>query len=260
MESSFSLQGKSLSLSLAPLCFSTDSALFSIRLRSTALLYIPFSSLLPSSTTLVQPPSLVNLPHPILDFIPLPIPSSSTSSLEFLVTLDTTRPTPSTTATSSFARVSLTSHVLSLLPQESTSLFNPSSKAITTQIQPSISSLYPVLMMLHHPGDDSELVDSSASAGAGTTNTNPHNPPVETSAGNGKPKGGLRNLKRPATELGDAASGGGGAGKRAVGRAETLRRWEEAKRKLEEKKELTEGEKEAVEIVEKEKMQEDSRE
>lgn len=61
-------------------------------------------------------------------------------------------------------------------------------------------------------------------------------------------------------ELGDAASGGGGAGKRAVGRAETLRRWEEAKRKLEEKKELTEGEKEAVEIVEKEKMQEDSRE
>jgi len=97
--------------------------------------------------------------------------------------------------------------------------------------------------MLHHPGDDSDLIEPS---------TNPHNAPVETAAGNGKPKGGLRNLKRPATELGES---GGGPGKRAVGRAETLRRWEEAKRKLEEKKELSEGEKEAVEAVEKGEMQ-----
>ncbi|GAA5895873.1 Trm82p [Sporobolomyces salmoneus] len=229
----------------------------------TALLYIPFSSLLSTSTT-DRSHSLLEFPAPILDFTPLPIPVSSTSALEFLVSLDLTRPSdPSSSSIPSLVRVSLdqSTHQLSLIPSENTQDENLLSSLKTTETtkQPDIASLYPVLMMLHHPGDESDLLEGATTGGGGG---------IEN-VGDGKPKGGIRaqvpSKKRTSSERLDADREGDGkeeagrkSGKRAVGRAETLRRWEEAKRKLEEGKgveSLSKGEKEAKDVMEMEEQQ-----
>ncbi|GAA5982413.1 hypothetical protein JCM5350_000401 [Sporobolomyces pararoseus] len=244
---------------------------------STALLYIPFSSLLSPSSSLERSHSILTFAHPILDFTPLPIPTSSTSLTEFLVSLDVTRPT-SSSSSSTLVRVSLsqsTPHELTLLPPSTTTttttttddetLFKSiSSVERTTNQPPSISSLYPVLMMLHHPGDESDFLETG-----------------DATVGDGKPKGGVRaqlpsSKKRTSSERQDADADDvegeegvvgkgkeGGeqprkSGKRAVGRAETLRRWEEAKKKLEQGKgveSLSVGEKQAKEEMELESQQ-----
>ncbi|GAA5890135.1 hypothetical protein JCM6882_009238 [Rhodosporidiobolus microsporus] len=271
---------------------------------STALLYIPFSLLLPtvSPSTPAAVPSLLPFAHPILDFTPLPLPTSSTSACEFLVALDHTRSaaeaaTTSTDEPTPFARVSLTTegHLRALptlttdavllstataaLPSASSSgkgknksANGPSGPAL------SVASLYPVLSLLHHPGDEEfEGGFAAPEAGEGADEL------VAKGVGNGKPKGGKNvNLsavgqgkKRAALAEGEdtasaaedgsdsAASGGRNLrfrpGKRAVGRAETLRRYEEAKLKLAEQEkeggggaaaQLTEGERAAVAEIE----------
>ncbi|GAA5832610.1 hypothetical protein JCM11251_001386 [Rhodosporidiobolus azoricus] len=281
----------------------------------TALLYIPFSLLLPSvsPTTPAAVPSLLPFAHPILDFTPLPLPASASSAAEFLVALDYTRsasahpesssaaedaasshPTPSDDPTP-FARVSLTKEEgqLRALPTLTTDAVLlstatatlPDLSSLTAKDKKkhhhdspsgpvlSVASLYPVLSLLHHPGDEEfEGGFAAPEAGEGAEEL------IAKGVGNGKPKGGKNvNLsavgqgkKRAALADGEAeeeeeedaavASGRRGArsrpGKRAVGRAETLRRYEEAKKKLEEEQKggekamLTEGERAAVEEME----------
>ncbi|GAA5893511.1 hypothetical protein JCM5296_007476 [Sporobolomyces johnsonii] len=234
---------------------------------STALLYVPFSALLPPSSTTSTPstavPSLLPFAHPILDFTPLPVPSSSGSACEFLLSFDTTRgpfpPASSAPASSSssdevpppVARVALTSagqlEALPTLTTDAVLLSSATTTTPVTQPPPSVQSLYPVLMLIHHPGDESDLA-----FGGGESDL----------VGDGKPKGGKvpRGTKRSSTERGERDDelglvGERRAGKRAIGRAETLRRWEEAKRKIEGgagEEALTQGEKEAVVEMEKE--------
>ncbi|GAA5926701.1 Trm82p [Sporobolomyces koalae] len=236
---------------------------------STALLYIPFSCLLPSLFPIAGgkvEPSIVSFPSPILDFAPLPVPAAADSAVEFLVSLDSTRTSSSSTSTPDelFARVavSATTRTLTVLPRESTAVFSSASESI--EQQPSIGSLYPVLMLLHHPGEDYE-------GGGGAENGTK---PSDENVGDGKPKGGKRGSKRTSDEresVPDAATATDepdtGAwkknGKRAVGRAETLRRWEEAKLKLEQgvgKEDLSVGEKLAVKEIEDEQQQQQASE
>ncbi|GAA6015557.1 hypothetical protein JCM11491_007155 [Sporobolomyces phaffii] len=228
----------------------------------TALLYIPFSSLLSPSPSAGSDRShtVLELPHPILDFVPVPTTpsSSSSSSFEYLVSLDTTRsraspssssPSPASSSPCSIVRVSLdpAASTFSRVSSSSSGSSEPRPNH-STEVAPSVASLYPVLMMLHHPGDEAEFADRGGGA---------------STVGDGKPKGGVRlnvnnngasgaagassrGKKRTSAEAAageeddDDVAGAGGAGgrnntgKRAVGRAETLRRWEEAKRKLEE--------------------------
>ncbi|GAA5935205.1 hypothetical protein JCM1841_006444 [Sporobolomyces salmonicolor] len=234
---------------------------------STALLYIPFSALLPPSSSTSTPsttvPSLLPFAYPILDFTPLPVPSSSGSACEFLLSFDTTRgpfplPSPASSAPASsseetpppVARVALTqAGQLEALPTLTTDAILLSSATTPVAQQPGVQSLYPVLMLLHHPGDESEFAFGGGEADL---------------VGDGKPKGGKvpprRGTKRASTDRGERDDelglvGERRAGKRAIGRAETLRRWEEAKRKMESgagEEGLTQGEKEAVAEMEKE--------
>ncbi|GAA6061127.1 hypothetical protein JCM10212_001727 [Sporobolomyces blumeae] len=219
---------------------------------STALLYIPFSALLPSSSASTEPkatPSLVAFAHPILDLVPLAIPSSAASACEFLVSFDSTRPVQASSSSSSeappdpLARVSLTeSGQLVALPTLTTDSILLSSCTTESSTRPSVQSLYPTLMLLHHPGDESDLVEA----------TEP------SFVGDGKPKGGLnRGQKRTSSERtrddGDEQGEGEKRGKRAIGRQETLRRWEEAKKKLEQgtkRDELNQDEQDAVTEIE----------
>lgn len=243
----------------------------------TALLYIPFTSLLsPSASTQHW---LIDFPAPVLDFAPLPVPVASTSAVELLVSLDTTRSAPtvdSTTTTPAslerLVRVSLNGStkqlelVASTAPDATATADRVvlASTAALIERQPDVSSLYPVLMMLHHPGDESDLLEagggSTGAGGGGVDNV-----------GDGKPKGGVRahasstSRKRTSSERLDADGDQGVVddrsrknGKRAVGRAETLRRWEEAKRKLEGGQgveSLSKGEKDAKDEMELEQEQ-----
>ncbi|GAA6053415.1 hypothetical protein JCM3770_002317 [Rhodotorula araucariae] len=232
---------------------------------ATALLYIPFSLLLPTSSASASAsdppaaPSLLQFAHPILDLAPAPIPSVAGSAAEFLLALDTTRPVPSADPTP-LVRVSLSpAGQLAAVPTLTTdAVFLGSACAVLTGKaaggKPSVASLYPALQLLHHPGDE-EFASGAPGGGDGDL-------PADAEAlaaagvGDGKPKGG-RGFKRalpPASEAG--TEGGGGerfrVGKRAIGRAETLRRYEEAKRKLLSPggEALTEGEKAAVQEME----------
>ncbi|GAA6010125.1 Trm82p [Rhodotorula paludigena] len=243
---------------------------------SSALLFVPFTALLPSSTsTPAGKASLLAFAHPILDFAPAPIPQSASSAAEFLVALDTTRPatsvatpapapaTPADDAPTPVVRAALdreSGQLVALATLTTDAVFlssacASSASASEKQQGPSTASLYPVLSLLHHPGDD-DFGDDADVGGIGPA-----------SAGNGLPKGG-RGIKRPheAAAAGVAGAGAGGPGevggfdssrgKRASGRAETLRRYEEAKRKLAQEggaqgaNALTEGEKAAVKEME----------
>ncbi|GAA5984593.1 hypothetical protein JCM11641_006561 [Rhodosporidiobolus odoratus] len=296
---------------------------------STALLYIPFSLLLPhlatSSPDLPAVPSLLPVPHPILDFTPLPVPSSSSSACEFLLSLDTSRslsstspfsapstetppepndepqaqPQPQTQTQAPLARVSLTtsgtlralptlstdtvllSTAISTLPEIKGKGKGKGGKQTKLPLLPSVASLYPVLQLLHHPGDIDDFgvgVGGEDEGGAGAGAEAGENkakkgqgrkkdkikvkPGVKDGPASARYRGKKRGSEAEDVDGGEAGGEGedGGRGyKRAKGRAETLRRYEEAKRKLEEAKKvgggegqasLTEGEKEAVEEIE----------
>ncbi|GAA6036798.1 hypothetical protein JCM8097_003484 [Rhodosporidiobolus ruineniae] len=256
-----------------------DGGVIVLAAGSTALLYIPFSLLLPRAADAPAPavpavPSLLPFAHPILDFTPVPFPTASTSACEFLVSLDATRaaaahpsapssvhaaphPTPSDEP-APLARVQLTKaegHLRALPTLTSDAVLLSSAQApLKAGTKLSSASLYPVLSLLHHPGDE-ELAEG----------------PVERTAGDGKPKGGKAvNLSQRGKKRGgetvlsgvDAAAAGEDAGrrvgKRAKGRADTLAKYEEARRKLEQQAkgetgegvQLTEGERAAVEEIE----------
>ncbi|BGP41173.1 tRNA (guanine-N(7)-)-methyltransferase non-catalytic subunit trm82 [Rhodotorula kratochvilovae] len=226
---------------------------------STALLYIPFSLLLPTSTSTASDPpavpSLLQFAHPILDFAPAPIPSAAGSAAEFLLALDTTRPTPSADPTP-LVRVSLSpTGQLAAVPTLTTdAVFLGSACAVltgqATGAKPSVASLYPALQLLHHPGDE----EFASGPAAGEDLPADAEALAAAGVGDGKPKGG-RGFKRPlppASEAGTEGSERFRVGKRAIGRAETLRRFEEAKRKLLAPggEALTEGEKAAVQEIE----------
>ncbi|GAA5849033.1 hypothetical protein JCM8547_006417 [Rhodosporidiobolus lusitaniae] len=275
-----------------------DGGVVVLAAGSTALLYIPFSLLLPSlSSTSSTPatPSLLPFAHPILDFTPLPFPSAASSACEFLLSFDVSRSSPSAPAPSSsdlaptpLARVSLDKslNALRALPTLTTDsvLLSTASSVLPESVKaPTVASLYPVLSLLHHPGDEEyatpgggddfgsaeggevvrqlkggKNVNSSRTRGklqAGPANLPKHN----SKGGKGKKRGG-----EDAGILQDADEGGR-VGKRAYGRLETLRKYEEARRKLVEgEKEgkgegevgLTEGERRAVEEIEGEKRAE----
>jgi hypothetical protein len=210
-----------------------DGGIVVLTAGSTALLYIPFTSFLSSSPS--RQHSILSLPHPILDFTPLPTTTTS-GDLEFLVSLDTTRSSSTTTTTTTTSsstqliRIGFDSKTQSLKELANPQVTLTSSSTVDAQQQqpPSISSLYPVLMMLHHPGDESDLLSIEQAE----------------MPGDGKPKGGVRtSMKRTSSERQDGEGEGEEGeddnsksrknGRRAVGRAETLRKWEEAKKKLE---------------------------
>jgi hypothetical protein len=111
--------------------------------------------------------------------------------------------------------------------------------------QPSVASLYPLLSLLHHPGDE-----EFAEGGAGDDGEAPRG--VSRKVG----RGAKRAAPVSSEAGGDGDEGARRVGKRAIGRAETLRRYEEAKRKLqaggETAQTLTEGEKAAVKEMEEE--------
>ncbi|GAA6010797.1 hypothetical protein JCM10207_005847 [Rhodosporidiobolus poonsookiae] len=252
---------------------------------ATALLYVPFSLLLPASApstaTEEKPvPSLLPFAHPILDFTPLPLPAAADSACEFLVSLDVARPAAPGSAPSAasdaeptpLARAALSPSssssglALRALPTLTTDAVLLSSACAPlppkSKLPIPTASLYPVLSLLHHPGDESFLNDPAVDLPAGADAA----AMLAAGVGDGKPKGGkvIRKkgakgasfgMKRDADGEPDAE---GRVGKRAVGRAETLRRYEEARRKVEEGKGegLTEGERAAVEEIEGEKKAE----
>lgn len=211
---------------------------------STALLYIPFRTLFADSTaTDVAPPSLLAFSHPILDVVGTPVPSAAGSLCEVLVSFDTTRG-PGSPDSAPLTRVSLRSEDSSLvaLPTLATDAVFFESACATTDSPPAVSSLYPVLSLLHHPGEVGDEADPEAAA--------------KDKRNRGK--------KRGWTTDPDALSESGDGirpGKRAAGRAETLQRYEEAKRKLASggaDAPLTEGEKAAVQAIEAEAQNEAS--
>ncbi|BGP25625.1 tRNA guanine-N7-methyltransferase subunit TRM82 [Rhodotorula toruloides] len=228
---------------------------------STALLYIPFSLLLPTHpaapVTTDAAPSLLRAAHPILDFVPTPIPASAESQCEFLVSLDHSRTPSLPTAASNLdqphtplMRVSLGKNgqlkALPTLTTDSVLFAWAYAQQPENAKQPSVASLYPVLSLLHHPGDE-EFAE-----GGGEDDEAPR---VSRKVGRGAKRAAPGSLDAP-SEAGDGEGGARRVGKRATGRAETLRRYEEAKRKLEAGGEtaqtLTEGEKAAVKEMEEE--------
>ncbi|GAA5877643.1 hypothetical protein JCM3774_005369 [Rhodotorula dairenensis] len=213
---------------------------------STALLYIPFKALFADDVTEVMPPSLLPFAHPILDVVPAPVPSSAGSLCEVLVSFDTTRGKGSSDS-SPLCRVSLRAadSTLEALPTLTTDavLFESACSATAGESgappQPAVTSLYPILSLLHHPGEVGDEADPEAAA--------------KDKRNRGKKRGWTTD---PAA-LSEAGDAGIRPGKRAIGRAETLQRYEEAKRKLASGSDdapatLTEGEKAAVEAIESE--------
>ncbi|GAA5987181.1 hypothetical protein JCM10908_001848 [Rhodotorula pacifica] len=204
---------------------------------STALLYVPFATLFADdASTDVPPPSLLPFSHPILDVVSTPIPSSAGSLCEVLVSLDTSRG-PGSPDSVPLVRVSLRADDSSLaaLPTLATDAVFFESACAESDSTPAVSSLYPVLSLLHHPGEVGDEADPELAA--------------KDKRNRGK--------KRGWTTDPEALSESGGGirpGKRAIGRAETLQRYEEAKRKLASGSEaaLTEGEKAAVQAIEQE--------
>ncbi|GAA6017727.1 hypothetical protein JCM8202_000396 [Rhodotorula sphaerocarpa] len=201
----------------------------------TALLFIPFQSLLNPSSTVA--PSILPFSHPLLDVAAAPIPSSAASLCEVIVSLDISRgkDDEEKDASPPIARISLRADDLSLsaLPTLATdAVLFEAACAPTERVAP-VSSLYPLLSLLHHPGDSLEEGEASGER-------------VD------KRNLGKRRLPPGETEGGEGAAGGLRPGKRAVGRAETLQRYEEAKRKLasESTAALTEGEKAAMQEME----------
>lgn len=161
--------------------------------------------------------SVLDLQHPILDVCP----TASTLLTEFWVTLDTTRGAPAAADAVPLRRVTLTSSILQLLEHGELEA-DICSKAVSSADQlPNVASLYPVLSLLHHPGDigegDDEAVDTRQIGGTGR----------------GK---GRKELKRPAESSPareDVVDASGRNGKRAEGRAEQTRRLAAARLKRE---------------------------
>ncbi|BGO92487.1 tRNA (guanine-N(7)-)-methyltransferase non-catalytic subunit trm82 [Rhodotorula toruloides] len=237
-----------------------DGGIIVLVAGSTALLYISFSLLLPTHPAAAPStdaaPSLLRAAHPILDVVPTPIPASAESQCEFLVSLDhTSTPSLPPAATDSeqpptpLMRVSLGKDgQLKALPTLTTDavLFDAAyAQQPENAKQPSVASLYPVLSLLHHPGDE-EFAE-----GGGEDDEAPR---VSRKVGRGMKRAAPGSNGAP-SEVGDE-DGAKRIGKRAIGRAETLRRYEEAKRKLqaggETAQSLTEGEKAAVKEMEEE--------
>lgn len=210
---------------------------------STALLYIPFATLFGASSA--PPPSLLPFSHPILDVVAAPVPSSAGSLCEVLVSFDMTRGPGSGSGAGAdsapLCRVSLRSadSALEALPTLTTDavLFESACEATDPAgAPPAVTSLYPILSLLHHPGEVGDEADPDAQA--------------NDKRNRGKKRGWTTDPDALRSE-----SGGVRPGKRAIGRAETLQRYEEAKRKLASGSEaatLTEGEKAAVEAIESE--------
>lgn len=275
----------------------TDGGVVVLAAGSTALLFIPYSLLLPTSATAptdtpatAATPSLVSFAHPILDLAPAPVPSHAGSRAEFLLSLDTSRPSPLAPSSSSSSadaaaageadaaaaspaptpvvRVALSAEgQLAALPTLTTDAVFLSSACAPHTAKggrpPSVASLYPALQLLHHPGDE-EFAGPAPGAGAGEGGAEGEGAAEALAArgvGDGKPKGG-RGIKRGApapsvapSEAGEWDGHGRRVGKRAIGRAETLRRYEEAKRKMlqpggADGTTLTEGERAAVREME----------
>ncbi|GAA5839311.1 hypothetical protein JCM9279_005901 [Rhodotorula babjevae] len=246
-----------------------DGGVVVLAAGSTALLFIPFSLLLPTSTSpaaadpaTAPTPSLLPFAHPILDFAPSPSPSLAGSLAEFLVSLDTSRPVPTPTATPIVRAALSSAGQLSALPTLATDAVAllqacaPSSAAAEGSSSKahnnvaSVASLYPALQLLHHPGDE------EFAAPAPATDDLPADAQLlaQAGVGDGKPKGG-RGIKRalPSDAAGEVPNDKFKVGKRAIGRAETLKRYEEAKEKLRAQpggEGLTEGEKAAVREIE----------
>ncbi|KPV74533.1 uncharacterized protein RHOBADRAFT_54339 [Rhodotorula graminis WP1] len=263
-----------------------DGGVVVLAAGSTALLYIPFSLLLPYPSTTADPataptPSLLPFAHPILDFAPSPVPSVAGSLAEFLVSLDTTRPVATPTATPIVRAALSSAGQLSAVPSLATdavALLQACSASSATagaagakahNNVASVASLYPALQLLHHPGDE----EFAAPAPATDDLPADAHALAQAGVGDGKPKGG-RGIKRALpSSFGEGQGGDGGAGagaaaaglhdkfkvgKRAIGRAETLKRYEEAKEKLRAQpggEGLTEGEKAAVREMEDEAAQ-----
>lgn len=204
----------------------------------TALLYIPFTVLLGTSTTAST--SLLDLTYPILDIAPSPSTPDS-----FFVSLDIHRgASPSPTA-APLRQVSIASHSLSLVSSEAADSVISKAASLETEQKklPNVASLYPVLSLLHHPDQGFEETAEDV---------------AEIAAGKGRGKG-RKELKRqadssPARDGGAKTEGAGSSrktGKRAAGRAEIRRRLEEQKEMKEKGVEVPEGEK----VTEEEKME-----
>ncbi|ORY51213.1 hypothetical protein BCR35DRAFT_356084 [Leucosporidium creatinivorum] len=206
----------------------------------TALLYIPFSLLLGTSTTAST--SLLDLTFPILDITPSPSTPDA-----FFVSVDVHRGTTPTATAPLLRQVTIASHSLSsLASEEADAAISKSASSETEQKKlPNVASLYPVLSLLHHPDQGFEETAEDV---------------AEIAAGKGRGKG-RKELKRQA-ESSPARDGsakvegekGGPArktGKRAAGRAEIRRRLEEQKVMKEKGQEVSEGEK----VTEEEKME-----
>lgn len=206
----------------------------------TALLFIPYACLLaPAGVPSPVTPSLLPFSHPILDVVGLPVPAAAGSLSELLVSFDVTRASTAAEMDASppVARVSVRSDDLSLaaLPTLTTDAVLFETACATTATQPAVSSLYPLLSLLHHPGDAMEDGEGTGEKVDKRNRGKKRAGPVDSDA---------------ATDSSDARR----PGKRAAGRAETLQRYEDAKRKLatESAAAVTEGEKAAVQEVESE--------
>ncbi|BGP17432.1 hypothetical protein JCM10213_003285 [Rhodosporidiobolus nylandii] len=222
-----------------------DGGVVVLAAGSTALLYVPFSALLPSSSP-SGVPSLLPFAHPILDFTPLTLPTAATSACEFLLSLDSSRfgsSLPTAEEPTPLARVSLGKDgQLAALPMLTTDAVLLASAAVALPEgakAPGVSNLYPVLQLLHHPGDEPDFGDEDEGV-------------PKKAKGKAGAKG--PNTKKRAADARSDATTEIRGGKRAIGRAETLRRYEEAKRKLSEggaaAESLTEGERAAVSEIE----------
>ncbi|GAA5916891.1 hypothetical protein JCM8208_005445 [Rhodotorula glutinis] len=248
-----------------------DGGVVVLAAGATALLYIPFSLLLPTSAPAADAdpataatPSLLPFAHPILDFAPSPVPSLAGSLAELLVSLDTSRPVPTPTATPIVRAALSSAGQLSAVPTLATdavALLQACAPSAVSEGKAhnnvaSVASLYPALQLLHHPGDE------EFAAPAPATDDLPADAQLlaQAGVGDGKPKGG-RGIKRAMpSSFGEQGEGAGAVpndkfkvGKRAIGRAETLKRYEEAKEKLRAQpggEGLTEGEKAAVREME----------
>lgn len=187
--------------------------------------------------------SILDLHHPVLDICA----SSSTLLNEFFVTLDTARGATTSEAAIPLRRVSLASSILQELEHGDfeAAICPAASASVDDDSQlPGVASLYPVLSLLHHPGDSGgEAGDGDASASVDTRQTSGVVSRKEKQKHNKRPADGS-----PARDEGES----GRNGKRAQGRAEIQRRLEAARRSREEKgdNEKTGEEKEAEKALE----------